>query len=144
MPAPLSVDLRERVVAAYKNKEGTTRELAERFCISSGTVSNWTRQAEERGTLEPISPPGRPSFWQEAEQKALREQMKKTPDATLEQVAETLAPKFGRTFDKSVLSRQLAKLGLTRKKKTSTPASATPRNSKPRGRPFGWAASKST
>lgn len=117
MPGPLSVDLRERVVEAYKNKEGTTRELADRFRISSGTVSNWTRQAEERGTLEPLSPPGRPSFWQKDERNALREQMKKTPDATLEQVAEMLAPKFGRLFGKSVLSRQLAKLGLTRKKR---------------------------
>jgi putative transposase len=144
MPAPLSVDLRERVVEAYNNKEGTTRELAKRFCISPGTVSNWTRQAKERGTLEPISPPGRPKFWQEAQQNTLREQMKKTPDATLEQVAETLAPEFGRTFHKSTLSRVLANLGLTRKKKTSTPANATPRRSNTRGSRSGRASSRSS
>lgn len=134
MVTPLSVDLRERVVNAYNNKEGSTRDLADRFGISSGTVSNWVRQSQERGTLEPSSPPGRPSFWQQEQKQALLEQRKKSPDATLEQLADELAPKLGKSFDPSVLSRMLAKLGQTRKKKTSTPANETRRNTKPSGR----------
>ena len=31
MPAPLSIDLRQRVMAAYQAKEGSQRQLAERF-----------------------------------------------------------------------------------------------------------------
>jgi hypothetical protein len=31
MPAPLSVDLRQRILAAYDAKEGSQRQLAERF-----------------------------------------------------------------------------------------------------------------
>lgn len=31
MPAPLSVDLRQRIIAACQAKEGSQRQLAERF-----------------------------------------------------------------------------------------------------------------
>jgi len=31
MPAPLSVDLRQRIIAAYEAQEGSQRQLAERF-----------------------------------------------------------------------------------------------------------------
>jgi transposase len=34
MPAPLSIDLRQRIIAAYEAKEGSQRQLAERFKVS--------------------------------------------------------------------------------------------------------------
>jgi transposase len=34
MPNPLSLDLRQRIIAAYEAKEGSLRELAERFKVS--------------------------------------------------------------------------------------------------------------
>ena len=37
----LSVDLRERVLAAHERREGSQRVLAERFGIAVGTVNGW-------------------------------------------------------------------------------------------------------
>ena len=41
----LSVDLRERVLAAHERREGSQRVLAERFAVSLGTVNAWLRLA---------------------------------------------------------------------------------------------------
>ena len=41
----LSVDLRERVLAAHGRREGSQRVLAERFAVSLGTVNGWLRLA---------------------------------------------------------------------------------------------------
>src|SRR5918992_351664 len=43
----LSVDLRERVLAAHERREGSQRMLAERFDVAVGTVNGWLRQARE-------------------------------------------------------------------------------------------------
>src|SRR3712207_9181779 len=43
----LSVDLRERVLAAHERREGSQRVLAERFGVAVGTVNGWLRQARE-------------------------------------------------------------------------------------------------
>jgi transposase len=39
--------LKKQVVEAYKNKEGTIRELAEKFEISRGTVGVWIKRYRE-------------------------------------------------------------------------------------------------
>ncbi len=49
----LSMDLRERIVAAYLNKEGSHVVLAKRFRVSPCAVGKLVRQLRERGTLEP-------------------------------------------------------------------------------------------
>ena len=38
MPAPLSLDLRNRIVAAWENNEGTWDEIAERFAVGVASV----------------------------------------------------------------------------------------------------------
>ncbi len=48
MPRAYSVDLRERVVAAAREEELTQADLATRFRLSTGTVSNWLRRVDER------------------------------------------------------------------------------------------------
>ncbi len=53
MPAPLAVDLRQRVIAAYQAKEGSQRELAEQFKVSLSFVRDLSRQYRETGTVEP-------------------------------------------------------------------------------------------
>ena len=49
----LSMDLRERIVSAYENKEGTHLALAKRFSVSKAVVGKLVRQQREQGTLEP-------------------------------------------------------------------------------------------
>jgi transposase len=53
----LSVDLRERVLAAHERREGSQRVLAERFGVAVGTVNGWLRQARE-GRRAPAASPG--------------------------------------------------------------------------------------
>jgi len=52
MPAPLSVDLRQRVIAAYQAKEGSQRQLAERFKVSLSFIRDLSRY-RQTGTVEP-------------------------------------------------------------------------------------------
>ena len=38
MPAPYSIDLRQRVINAYEAKEGSQRQIAQRFQVSQSFV----------------------------------------------------------------------------------------------------------
>lgn len=53
MPVPYSVDLRKRVIQAYQAKEGSLRQLAERFKVSLSFVRDLTRRYRETGKVEP-------------------------------------------------------------------------------------------
>jgi transposase len=53
MPAPLSVDLRQRIIAAYEAKEGSQQQLAERFKVSLSLIADLSRRYRETGTVEP-------------------------------------------------------------------------------------------
>ncbi len=44
----LSLDLRERVLAAHERREGSQRVPAERFGVALATVNGWLRQAAGR------------------------------------------------------------------------------------------------
>ena len=46
MPKPYSIDLREKIVTAYENQEGSMQKLAKRFKVSKNFVAlqlNWLR-----------------------------------------------------------------------------------------------------
>ena len=53
MPAPLAVDLRQRLVAAYAAKEGSQRQLAKRFKVSLSFIRDLRRHQRETGTVQP-------------------------------------------------------------------------------------------
>ncbi|MCA9095172.1 MAG: hypothetical protein KDA68_16915 [Planctomycetaceae bacterium] len=56
----LSMDLRERIVAAYQAGEGSHRVLAERFAVSKAVVGKLVRQIRNsvRSSLKSISAAG--------------------------------------------------------------------------------------
>ena len=87
----LSMDLRRRVVAAYRNKEGSYVVLAARFSVSRAVVGKLVRQERELGTLEPlVLLRGRkPAISGEKEVELLRH-LKDHPDATLRERIEAL------------------------------------------------------
>ena len=49
----LSLDLRERIVAAYEAGEGSYEVIAERFSVGATVVGNFVRQKRDLGTLAP-------------------------------------------------------------------------------------------
>jgi transposase len=65
MPAPDSIDLRQRVINAYKAKEGSQRQIAKRFQVSESFLKRLIRRYQETGSVKPrphgggaISPKG--------------------------------------------------------------------------------------
>jgi transposase len=53
MPAPLSLDLRQRIMSAYEAKEGSQRQLAQRFKVSLSFIRDLRRHYRQTGTIEP-------------------------------------------------------------------------------------------
>jgi transposase len=87
----LSTDLRQRIVAAYCNKEGSYAELAERFAVSKAVVGKLVRQQRRLGTLEPqVHLRGRKAAIRGEKQDQLREHLREYPDATLRERIEAL------------------------------------------------------
>ena len=82
----LSVDLRERIVAAYEAKQGSYRVLAARFSVSRAVVGKFVRQARRLGTLDPqVHLRGRKRLIRGEKERELRRHVDQHPDATLEE-----------------------------------------------------------
>lgn len=82
----LSMDLRERIVAAYEAGEGSYRVLAARFSVSRAVVGKLVRQARALGTLDPqVHLRGRKRVIRGDKERELQEHLDQHPDATLEE-----------------------------------------------------------
>ena len=82
--APLSLDLRTRIVAAYNAGEGTYVEIAERFAVSKQVVAKLVRQYRSTGTLKSgVHRRGRKRLISEDQLAALAEHIVDCPDATV-------------------------------------------------------------
>ena len=108
-----SIDLRQRVVAAYDAREGTQEQLAARFAVSTSWVRKILRQRRQTGSIEPKPHGGGhpPAFDTQAEAR-LRQAVRDDSDATLEE----LAGACGASCSPSAVYRALGRLGITRKK----------------------------
>ena len=88
---PLSLDLRERIVAAYLNKEGSYVVLAARFSVSRSVVGKLVRQHHELGTLQPqVHLRGRKPAISGQKEEQLRQHLREHPDSTLQERIEAL------------------------------------------------------
>lgn len=88
---PLSLDLRERIVAAYSNGEGSYETLAKRFTVSPAVVGKLVRQQRELGTLEPqVHLRGRKPAVRGKQEERLRVHLQEHPDATLQERIDAL------------------------------------------------------
>lgn len=118
MPAPLSVDLRQRVLAAYQAKEGSQRQLAERFKVSLSFVRDLTRRYRQTGTVEP-KPHGGGAVAKlgASELLSVKALVEAQPDALLEELCERFAQKTGVNVSVSTMQRAGQRLELSVKKK---------------------------
>jgi transposase len=113
---PLSNDLRERILAAVDNHEGSRRQIARRFAVDVSTITRLLQLRRRTGSLEPRLHGGRtrdPALDRD-DLERLRRLVEEHPDATLEQLREHL----GITGSIMIVWRALERLGITRKKKT--------------------------
>lgn len=114
MGRPLSMDLRERVLAAIEAGE-TRQSVADRFAIDISSVGRYIRRKRDTGSLEPGKMGGhrKPRL---AEHEALvRELVQHHPDATLDEIKARLA-RQGIRIGRTSVFRFLRDLGLSYKK----------------------------
>jgi transposase len=131
MPEPLSLDLRERIVAAYERGDMTRDQVAELFQVGRASVNRLVRRFRETGSVEP-SPHGggKPRKLTARGAKALHALLVEYPDATIPEFVRLLQARAKVAVSTSTMSRELARLGFTRKKSPSSPRSRPPPISK--------------
>jgi transposase len=114
---PLSSDLRQRIITAYENKEGSQAELAERFKVGKASVERLVRLKRETGSLEPRPHAGGTSpRITEADHARLIEDFEREPDLRQADIAARFTAE-GRPVSQRTVSRALGRLGITRKKR---------------------------
>jgi transposase len=124
MAPPLSVDLRERVIKAWRDGGETYAELAERFGVGYATVSRWLRRYRETGGVEPTGHRGGAPRRITSEQEPFIERLVlANPDWTEAQLTTALREQFGIEVSRSTVGRRIRKLGYRLKKRHSSPAS---------------------
>jgi transposase len=134
MPAPLSEDLRLRVVRAWDAEKTSYAELAERFQIGEASVSRILRLHRETGGVEPRPHGGgNPARIQDDELSALHALVDANADATQQELAELWFIATGNDVSRSGMSRALRRAGITRKKSDSVRGSSSGPRSKRRG-----------
>jgi transposase len=124
MPKPISVEVRERVVAAHREGKGTYEELADLFGVGRASVNRWLRLQRETGSLAPKPLPGREPKLDAEGRAVLQQLVEENADATLAELGKLLEGRVGVRYVPSAIFKVLAKMGITRKKKTSTRPSA--------------------
>lgn len=150
MKKAISIDLRERIVAAYDGKEGTREEVAKRFKVSLGMVKKLLAQRERTGDLRArYRYCGRKAKLMPESGKQMKALVAKEPDLTLAEMKERL----GLECTVAAIHWALGKMGLTYKKRHSMRPSRTGRTlpgpvaagsaAKVGSTPRGWSSSTS-
>jgi len=120
MPAPLSIDLRERILQAYDAKAGNQHVIAARFKVSRKCVCDLLRLRRQTGSVAPRPHGGgRTAAYEGDALEQLRELIRQQPDATLEELRE----RTGVDCSLVAVHNALKRLTFRYKKSRSTPAS---------------------
>ena len=117
MPAPYSIDLRQRVINAYKAKEGSQRQIAKRFQVSESFLKRLIRRYQETGSVK--SRPhggGALAIIKQFDLEQIKQLVNEQPDALLRELCERWEAKKGIKVSISTMHRRLQKLQLTTKK----------------------------
>ncbi len=117
-----SLDLRERILAAYDNDEGTRPEIAHRFRVSLGMVKKLLQQRRHTGDITPRHRfSGRKPTIVASHRGQFRSLLTRKNDLTLQE----LRTATGLRCSLQAINVVLAKMGLTYKKRHSVRASKT-------------------
>jgi transposase len=113
MPAPYSMDLRERVIAAVKGA-ASRREAAKQFGLSPSVVIIWMQRYEATGNITPRPTGGSVSPLEEHEELILG-LIKEKPDMILDEIVEAMT-KSKISGSRTAAWRFLDRHGITVKK----------------------------
>lgn len=123
-----SVQVRESIVRAFHEHGLSYEEIAELLGVGRATVSRVLRRYRESGSVE-RRPRGGGNFTKVRGPVAdrLRAIAALQPDATIEEMTRELCHQTGIEVSRSAVDRALRRMGYTRKKRPSSPSSATRR-----------------
>lgn len=131
MTAPLSDDLRKRLVAAVEGGQ-SCRSAAKRFGVAASTAIKWMERWHRGGHVQPKAMGGdRHSQRMEAHATEILALVEQTPDITLAEIAAHLDRAHGLRVAQSTVWRLLDRHGLTFKKNGARQRAATPRRAAP-------------
>jgi transposase len=117
---PLSLDFRERIVAAYEAGEVSFEAIGRRFSVSGKVVAKLVRQKRELGTLAPlVHRRGRKASVSGEKKEELQKHLEAYPNATVVERIEAL----GLKCSEKTLWQTLRKMGWRFKKSRRVPAS---------------------
>ena len=115
--APYPKELRVRVVAAVEAGSFSIPEIARIFQVGVTFIKKMLKLHRAGDSLDPRHGGGPIPLLQEPETAVLRQEIRTSPDATLEELQQVLADKCQTTASLSTISRSLQGLNLPRKKK---------------------------
>jgi transposase len=113
-----SLDLRTKILTAYLHKEGSIRQLAQRFKVSARFVGKLVIRFRHTGSSAPKPHGGgNPPRIDHSKYALLTALVQQHPDATLKELCCSFQERVDVTVSKSSMQRTLVKLQLTRKKR---------------------------
>lgn len=112
-----SLDLRQKVVAAYERGQSTIDEIATLFSVGPTFIKKMLRLHREGADLLPLPHGGghTPKL-SDKHLHLLRAEIKRNNDVTIEELRDLLRDKAGVEVSQPTVSRVLARLNLPRKK----------------------------
>jgi transposase len=124
---PYSEDLRKRIAAACAAGDTSIGQVAARFSVSLSFVNKLLKRQRTNGSLAALPHRGGPSPLLDADARThLAACVARQPDATLDELRVLLAASGGPAVGRTTVWQGLQALDLRRKKRASTPPSATP------------------
>jgi transposase len=126
--APISLDLRERILADIISKKYNIAEAADIYSVSISSVNNLKKLYRETGSVAPRPRGGgNPPKIDKVGEAWLKDTLKEESDLSLAELCNRLREKFGVVASDSSMQRTLARIGLRRKKKLSMPVKKKPK-----------------
>ena len=121
---PYSQDLRDRIVNDIERGECNQTAAAAKYSVSLSCVQKLMRQVRETGSsaAKPAAGGARRKLAAAKATGVIRTEITKQPDIRLAVLCERVATQTGIQSDESLMSRELKRLGITLKKRSSTPA----------------------
>jgi len=117
---PYSLDLRERVVKAYEQGEGSIAEISQMFNVGQTFLKKMLRLKRETGDLSPQPHGGgKPPSLSAKDFGLLRARVRHQSDVSLVELQAHLQQQAKVDVHIATISRALSQLGLPRKKKSS-------------------------
>jgi putative transposase len=124
MPVSYSGDLRRRVISAWEAKEGSQRQLAQRFKVSLSFVRNLLRRYQDSGEIEAKQRGGyQQPILQDEHLNIIKSFIEEKNDFLLSELCDRLAENTGTRVSVTTMHRAVEKLDLRVKKKAFMQAS---------------------